>query len=114
LEACIANGGSVFIDTGWQYWIPDWQLDEVPEFFPTNSLSWTDLGKASGFETNPAFVTNKVDLLTPSPNEVGAASLSFLRIHPDRVVFSWMPVNQRGIDPVARGLLSSLASIPSH
>ena len=165
LEAYIVNGGSVFIDTGWQYWTPDWQLDEVPEFFPVNSLSWTDLGKVSGFETNPAFVTNEIDvskfspliwedeawsvslsptglkpwsspilsiegkplvaygeygegkivwsgmnlishsqtydnaeerelikmiidLLTPSPNEVRAESLSFLRNHPDRVIFS--------------------------
>jgi len=50
VESYIKEGGSVFIDTGWQYTSRDWQVKTTPDFFPTYSLTWTDFGKASDYE----------------------------------------------------------------
>lgn len=54
LRSYIEHGGSVFIDTGWQYVSADWGLEkrgetfasELPEPFPVSQTSWGGLGKS--------------------------------------------------------------------
>lgn len=45
LKNYLSDGGSVFINTGWQYTSPNWQEKELPEFFPVKSLSWQGIGR---------------------------------------------------------------------
>ncbi|MBN1263792.1 MAG: hypothetical protein JW991_05585 [Candidatus Pacebacteria bacterium] len=42
LEDYLKSGGSVFISSGWQYVDQVWQGNSLPEFFPVESLVWTD------------------------------------------------------------------------
>ncbi len=71
LDSYIKNGGNLFIDTGWRYEAPDWELSAAPPFFPTNNLKWKEasprsrmiLDKASaigmeGGQTDIGFLTN--------------------------------------------------------
>ncbi|MBU0618886.1 hypothetical protein KKD62_01470 [Patescibacteria group bacterium] len=45
LDQYVAQGGNLFISTGWQYVDADWQLDKAPDFFPVTDLIWsTDYG----------------------------------------------------------------------
>ena len=46
----VNEGGGLFIDTGWQYFTPDWELRDAPGFMPVPGLAWGDLGKATGFD----------------------------------------------------------------
>ncbi len=43
LTQYVEKGGKLFIDTGWQYKNPDWQLEQVPPFLPTNKLIWEEI-----------------------------------------------------------------------
>jgi hypothetical protein len=46
------SGGKVFIDTGWQYTVPDWETksEEIAlEVIPFKKLLWRDLGKTGDF-----------------------------------------------------------------
>lgn len=47
LEQYVSGGGSLFFDTGWQYWVPDWELADAPRLFPFESLSWLATGDAA-------------------------------------------------------------------
>ena len=40
LDNYVKDGGSLFINTGWQYVSADWQLDQTPEFFPLKAHKW--------------------------------------------------------------------------
>lgn len=44
LEQYVAEGGALYIDTGWQYFTPDWQMERAPEVLPVASLTWTHFG----------------------------------------------------------------------
>lgn len=43
LDSYVAGGGKLIFDTGWQYNIPDYELDSAPSFMPFDSLSWQNL-----------------------------------------------------------------------
>ncbi len=45
LDKYVKNGGSLFIDTGWQYTTPDWELKSAPPFMPTNTLEWKNMNE---------------------------------------------------------------------
>ncbi len=49
LSQYVKTGGNVFIDTGWQYTVPDYQMTNTPLLLPTESLSWEKLSINSGF-----------------------------------------------------------------
>ena len=62
LDQYLKAGGNLFVDTGWQFTAADWQQRETPEFFPTKSLVWQDLGKARDYElTTNLFDTNDIN-----------------------------------------------------
>lgn len=59
LSTYIANGGKVFIDTGWQYVVPDAVVSHTPDFFPTTSLSWVNLPTSDWYVShNPTFASS--------------------------------------------------------
>lgn len=48
----VDEGGNLFIDTGWQYTVPDWQTEKNSKslrVIPFEKLTWSDLGKTSDF-----------------------------------------------------------------
>jgi len=47
LDSYIKSGGNLIFDTGWQYNIPDYQLDRAPSFMPFDSLSWQNLNSSA-------------------------------------------------------------------
>jgi hypothetical protein len=49
LEQFVQGGGSLYVDTGWQYWTPDWELGTAPEVLPIENLEWTDLGVTENY-----------------------------------------------------------------
>ncbi len=42
LENYVKDGGRLFIETGWQYVSPDWQMTQTPEILPVRSLKWQE------------------------------------------------------------------------
>jgi hypothetical protein len=46
----IEEGGSLFVNTGWQYTSADWQLDETPDFYPISQLEWTTPESVSDYK----------------------------------------------------------------
>jgi hypothetical protein len=65
----VANGGSLFVDTGWQYWVPDWQLDQTPDVLPIKDLVWTDFGITNEFVIEDTTITQNVDVSRFAPLE---------------------------------------------
>ena len=61
LSDYVKGGGSVFIDTGWQYVSPDWESEEALEIIPLKSLSWKSLGKTSDYYLQESEVGKDVD-----------------------------------------------------
>ncbi len=49
MDDFIRSGGSVFVDTGWEYQSADWNSGETPAFFPVTNLTWTNYGKADDY-----------------------------------------------------------------
>jgi len=73
IDQYIKQGGSVFIDTGWQYQNDDSQiLTNVPEFFPTNKLEWKDPSKNATLTIDD---TSKLNY-QPTQKDLGILSLT--------------------------------------
>jgi hypothetical protein len=43
LAEYVQAGGALYIDTGWQYMVPDWEMDEAPSLLPVSNLVWTSV-----------------------------------------------------------------------
>lgn len=54
LKQYVEQGGSLFVDTGWQYTVPDWNMSNTPEILPIENLEWLNLS-TNGTYTNPLF-----------------------------------------------------------
>ncbi len=67
LDSYVRSGGSLYIDTGWQYVDEDYQIQGAPGFFPAGSLKWTDIGKASAFSVVATDIAGNVDAGKISP-----------------------------------------------
>ncbi|HUV46575.1 MAG TPA: hypothetical protein VMW29_00420 [Candidatus Bathyarchaeia archaeon] len=52
LDQYIKEGGLVFLNAGWQYTVPDWEMEEAPKFLPVKQTKWTDYGKTGDFLVN--------------------------------------------------------------
>ncbi len=42
LTQYVKEGGKLFVETGWQYLSPDWQMEEIPEIIPVGKVSWQE------------------------------------------------------------------------
>jgi hypothetical protein len=80
LKQYVEEGGGVFIDTGWQYMVPDWQSkdngDNLLDIIPFNTLSWRSLGKTSNFSFDDNQFSSNVDLKKFNPLIYGDQSWS--------------------------------------
>lgn len=75
----VKGGGNVFIDTGWQYTVPDWETAEdveTLEIVPFNKLVWKDLGKTDDFVLEENGIVDGVDISQFSPLVYGDKSWS--------------------------------------
>lgn len=63
----VKAGGSLFVDTGWEYWIPEWSFEQAPSVLPLERISWTDYGMAQDYVLGfpEASGTVKVDQFKP-------------------------------------------------
>jgi hypothetical protein len=66
LSEYISQGGSLFIDTGWQYEVPEWEFEHAPQVLPVNKLFWTNYGQESKYELENVEIVGDID-----PEEFG-------------------------------------------
>jgi len=62
LAAYVETGGSLYVDTGWEFWIPEWEFEEAPGVLPIRRLTWTDYGMASGYNLEAQEIAGEVDV----------------------------------------------------
>mgnify|MGYP000140782932 CR=1 FL=1 len=55
-------GGSLFVDTGWQFVVPEWEFEIAPEVLPVSRLTWTDYGKQNTYKLDSSSVAGEVSL----------------------------------------------------
>lgn len=71
IEKYVKQGGSIFIDTGWQFNNPDWQGKKLPPYFPTNGLEWKTLPLKSQFVLDNTKEIN----FQPETNQLGETGI---------------------------------------
>jgi len=67
LDKYVASGGSLFIETGWQYVNPDWNNIKIPSPCPVSKTFWTNYGKEWHFSYVSSPVTNGINFSAFSP-----------------------------------------------
>jgi len=67
LKDYVANGGSLFIETGWQYVSRDWNSTMIPEPSPVSATFWTNYGKQWRFTYISSPITEGVNFANFSP-----------------------------------------------
>ena len=67
LEAYVEQGGSLFVDTGWEYWIPEWEFDQAPDVLPLERLTWTDYGMTSDYALGYPEASGELDVTQFKP-----------------------------------------------
>lgn len=69
LAAYVEQGGSLFVDTGWEFWIPEWEFDTAPDVLPLERIQWTDYGLTSDYHIDSPDIAGDVDLTLFKPLE---------------------------------------------
>lgn len=69
LRDYVSGGGHLFVDTGWEYWIPEWEFKVAPEVLPVNRLSWTSYGSDPSYQILSPDIVGEVDPLALKPLE---------------------------------------------
>ena len=54
LDRYVRGGGHLFIETGWQYVDPDWDLGSAPAILPVGSLRWSVLDPSAAVQVDGA------------------------------------------------------------
>jgi hypothetical protein len=54
LDRYVRGGGRLFIETGWQYVDPDWNLGSAPGILPVSSLRWSALDSSASVQVDGA------------------------------------------------------------
>lgn len=67
LDTYIKNGGSVLINTGWQYSSADWKVINTPDFFPLTSLDWIKTGTTNDYNVENSDISGEIDISKFSP-----------------------------------------------
>ena len=62
LNAYVSGGGSLFIDTGWQYFIPEWEFENAPAVLPVDQLTWTNYGKDANYVFEGQEIVGDLDI----------------------------------------------------
>ena len=86
LAAYVEGGGSLFIDTGWQYSIPEWEFEQAPSVLPVERLTWTNYGMTKAYQVEAAEIAGDIDtslldslIWQGSPWSVSGAQLDDVR-----------------------------------
>lgn len=86
LDQYVKQGGRLFVDTGWEYRIPEWEFESAPEVLPVARLSWTNYGMTSDYALGTEDVAGDVDpaafaplIWGSSPWSVSGATISDVR-----------------------------------
>ena len=61
LATYVETGGSLYIDTGWQYSIPEWEFEQAPSVLPIERLTWTNYGMTNAYQVEAAEITGEID-----------------------------------------------------
>ena len=62
LAEYVRQGGNLFVDTGWEFQIPEWQFDQAPDVLPVARLMWTDYGITSDYRVGFTDAAGPVDV----------------------------------------------------
>lgn len=78
LEEYVREGGSLYVDTGWQWTVPEWEFLHTPQVLPISTLKWTNYGMNSEYGLEAPDITgdHNVDNFAPLVWENGPWSLS--------------------------------------
>ena len=61
LESYVTNGGSLYVDTGWEFWVPEWEFETAPNVLPVDSIWWTDYGLSDNYSLGSQEIVGEVD-----------------------------------------------------
>jgi hypothetical protein len=61
LQDYVSSGGALFIDTGWEYQIPEWEFSQAPSVLPISQSSWTNYGKVTQYELAQSSITEGIN-----------------------------------------------------
>lgn len=67
INAYVSQGGSVFVDTGWEYWIPEWEFSHAPDVLPVERLMWTDYGEVENLSLDHPEIAGDIDVTLFKP-----------------------------------------------
>ena len=62
VAAYVAEGGSLFVDTGWEFWVPEWEFAQAPAVLPVERLTWTNYGATDDYAIGSPEIAGEVDL----------------------------------------------------
>jgi hypothetical protein len=62
LAAYVEGGGNLFIDTGWEFWIPEWEFERAPDVLPVARLEWMDYGGTGDYLLENAEIAGEIDV----------------------------------------------------
>jgi len=60
LTEYVRQGGSLFIDTGWQFVIPEWEFERAPEVLPVSRLTWTNYGQQARYQLQSVEIAGNI------------------------------------------------------
>jgi hypothetical protein len=67
LEKYVNQGGALYVDTGWEWMVPEWEFLHAPLVLPVSSLKWTNYGLAAEYQLNSPEIGGEIDPLKFSP-----------------------------------------------
>lgn len=67
LKQYLLNGGRVYVSSGWQFVDQVWESKKLPEFFPVESIYWTDKFKNNDAYQQDSRLIGKIDMKSFGP-----------------------------------------------
>ena len=67
LEDYVRAGGNIYIETGWEFWVPEWEFELAPEVLPVERLEWTDYGIDPSYQIQFEEIAGQVDTAAFKP-----------------------------------------------
>ena len=67
LAAYVEQGGNLFVDTGWEFRVPEWEFERSPDVLPIQRLTWTDYGPATQYDLEMPEIAGGIDVTKFKP-----------------------------------------------
>ena len=61
LDQYVRSGGSIFLDTGWQFEIPEWEFEQTPSVIPLSELAWRNAGQENSYRIEGDEIASGID-----------------------------------------------------